>query len=803
MIRTSRLVAVVAFCLCVLTMTVTTWLSPAAAQVNISPAPSQVKKNVVAAIPRHWPPQYSTDEKGHPTGFAIDVMEAISARAGLNVTYKIVNSFAKAVSALKNGDADLIPNSGILPERMDTYGFTAPVETFLVSIFIRDDTHDLTSEADLIGRKLAVVETNIGLLLFGNRKDIDVKVYPDVRTALFELMAGHVDALVYPKSVLMALAREIGIDDRLKAVGKPLKEIKRGIRVMKDNVALLAVLDKAVESYVGTPAYQKVYAKWYGKPKPFWSTPKVLLVLAGFIIITIVIAVGGHYFSILRLNREIKESEERFRTVVEATSSIVWTTGPDGGFIEPQASWYDYTGQPWPDHQGYGWVKMIHPEDTDRIKRLWLQSLENKTNHLSEGRVWNASEKAYRYFTVRAVPLLNKNGSVRKWVGAIADTHERKVAEEATKASEARLKGILDIAPEAVIATDEDLIIRLFNQGAERIFGYEAEEVLARPLDFLIPKRYRDSHRTRVNSFSASQDTYRFMEERQEIYGLRKNGREFPATASVSKLKLSGETIFTVLLHDISDRKQAEAAIVASKEEAEIANYTKTQFLANMSHELRTPLNSIIGFSQILMGHGLGQLDFAKSSEYANNINDSANHLLALLQDILDVSRIEARELDLEKEPVDFDKLIKECFMMMKERANRGGVTLSYTIAEDAPSIDADELRLKQVLLNLLSNAIKFTPKCGETAVRVEANGNGGVFLRVDDTGIGIRKNDISKVLRPFGQVKDIFTRNHEGTGLGLSLAKSLTELHGGTLVIASEVGKGTTVVVELPNGHG
>ena len=218
--------------------------------------PPQAKHNVVAVVPELWPPQYSTDENGKPAGFAIDVLDAVAARAGLSVTYKVVDSFSEAVSTLKRGDADLIPNSGILPQRLDTFAFTAPVETFLVSVFVRDDTHDLNGEADLVGRKLAVVETNIGLFLFGKRKDIDVQVYRDARTALFQLIAGRVDALVYPQSVLLALDREIGIEDRIKPVGKPLQEIKRAIQVRKESVELLAVLDKAVEHYVGTPAYQ-------------------------------------------------------------------------------------------------------------------------------------------------------------------------------------------------------------------------------------------------------------------------------------------------------------------------------------------------------------------------------------------------------------------------------------------------------------------------------------------------------------------------------------------------------------------
>ncbi len=195
------------------------------------------------------------------------------------------------------------------------------------------------------------------------------------------------------------------------------------------------------------------------------------------------------------------------------------------------------------------------------------------------------------------------------------------------------------------------------------------------------------------------------------------------------------------------------------------------------------------------------QFKGAGHSDYATNINKSANHLLAVIQDILDVSKIEAGKLDLDREIIDFDNLIQGCITMVKERAEIGGLDLSYKVAEAIPSIQADELRLKQILLNLLSNAIKFTPDGGKVRIEVEASDDNALLLKVADTGIGIEKEDITKVLQPFGQVKDIMRRDHDGTGLGLSLTKSLTELHGGNLAIESEVGKGTTITVTLPNG--
>ena len=245
-------------------------------------------------------------------------------------------------------------------------------------------------------------------------------------------------------------------------------------------------------------------------------------------------------------------------------------------------------------------------------------------------------------------------------------------------------------------------------------------------------------------------------------------------------------------LHEAKD--EAEAA----RQEAETANLTKSEFLANMSHELRTPLNAIIGFSGMIKGAMFGPLE-SKYQDHASDINASGEHLLGIIADILDISKVEAGALDIEEEEVDLAETAAACEMMVSGRAEEAGVTLTFDVAAELPSLHADPLRLKQILLNLIANAIKFTPQGGRITVTGETNGNGGVALVVRDTGVGITKEDIPKVLEKFGQIRDGHMHAHEGTGLGLALAKSLMERHGGTLVIESEVGKGTTVTVTFP----
>lgn len=250
---------------------------------------------------------------------------------------------------------------------------------------------------------------------------------------------------------------------------------------------------------------------------------------------------------------------------------------------------------------------------------------------------------------------------------------------------------------------------------------------------------------------------------------------------------------------DVTLQREAVLALIRSKEEADLANRTKSEFLAHMSHELRTPLNCVIGFSQILMGEMFGPLGSDNYREYAADINTAGNHLLRLISDILDISKIEAGELEITDEEVDIGAVLYNCMTMMRERADHAGIIIGVEFDHDIPRIIADELRIKQVLLNLMSNAIKFTAPGGRVAAGAFIGDDGGMVLYVRDSGAGIPPEDIERVLAPFEQARGSVVLAHEGTGLGLFLTKILTEMHGGRLQLESVVGQGTKVTIHLP----
>jgi signal transduction histidine kinase len=238
--------------------------------------------------------------------------------------------------------------------------------------------------------------------------------------------------------------------------------------------------------------------------------------------------------------------------------------------------------------------------------------------------------------------------------------------------------------------------------------------------------------------------------------------------------------------------------LLEEKERAELANRAKSEFLANMSHELRTPLNAIIGFAEVMAGEVMGPIGAPCYREYALDIRNSGTHLLEIISDILDLSKIEAGKVDMQESTVELPRVIASCLKLIGERAKMASIAIVSDLTLDLPPVRADERKLKQILINLLSNAVKFTPAGGLVTISARSSAD-GVTIAIADTGIGMSESDIPRALTPFTQVDDSLSRRFEGTGLGLPLSASLVQLHGGTLAIESAPGQGTTVTITLP----
>lgn len=252
-------------------------------------------------------------------------------------------------------------------------------------------------------------------------------------------------------------------------------------------------------------------------------------------------------------------------------------------------------------------------------------------------------------------------------------------------------------------------------------------------------------------------------------------------------------------LQDVTQRRQSERALLSAKEQADLANRSKSEFLANMSHELRTPLNAIIGFSEIIKDQLLGPEGTPQYIEYAKDIHDSGELLLSLINDILDMSKIEAGKRALSETAINVESVVQSCMRLVAVRAKAGGLQLKHDIPVGLLPLRGEERAIKQVLVNLMTNAIKFTPEGGTVGVKAHIDPFGRMCIAVSDTGIGIAPEDVPVALAPFGQIESVMSRKTQGTGLGLPLTKALVELHGGELQIKSAVGQGTTVSLLFP----
>jgi signal transduction histidine kinase len=344
---------------------------------------------------------------------------------------------------------------------------------------------------------------------------------------------------------------------------------------------------------------------------------------------------------------------------------------------------------------------------------------------------------------------------------------------------------------------EQDRLVLCNGKFREFLFGPDQPNLSGRPFEEIIRQAAR---RGRVTSAVGRVEAWvsHCLERHRNPQGPYEERFEDGIYALISERRTrNGGTV--AIYTDISQLKRQESSLRDAVEQAQTANRSKTEFLANMSHELRTPLNAIIGFSEMMIEQVLGPLGASRYREYAEDIRGSGRHLLDIINDVLDVSKIETGRHELNCELIDIRSVIEASLRLVEQRAQDAGHSLSVDLPDDLPDLYADERALKQVLLNLLSNAVKFTPNGGAISVRASVAEDDRLSIDIADSGIGIAPEDVPKALAFFGQVKSDLSRRYEGAGLGLTLARSLMELHGGTLELASEVGVGTTVTIAFP----
>jgi signal transduction histidine kinase len=333
--------------------------------------------------------------------------------------------------------------------------------------------------------------------------------------------------------------------------------------------------------------------------------------------------------------------------------------------------------------------------------------------------------------------------------------------------SEAKFRGLLESAPDAMVIVDGTGHIALVNAATERLFGYPRTQLLGQPAEMLMP---------------ATADG--------ELVGIRNGGTVFPIEVSHSPLQTEGGSMVSSAIRDVTERKRIEVELMQ-------ASRAKTDFLSGMSHELRTPLNAVVGFAELLQMKSVGSLT-PKQQEYVGHILEGGNHLLVLVTQLLDLAGIEAGRLNLSVAPVDVRGILRYVYGLMSPLAQQAGVEFVLTIPPEIADARADELRLRQVLINFLSNAIKYNRTGGQVVLTAEAIAETGIRFTVTDTGLGIPPDRTDELFQPFNRLGAEHSKV-SGTGIGLAFSRKVVEAMGGTVGFASEVGKGSVFWVDMP----
>lgn len=492
---------------------------------------------------------------------------------------------------------------------------------------------------------------------------------------------------------------------------------------------------------------------------------------------------------------------EHVRAIFENCVQLAGLLSPEGIILEANPASLRFAGVERADVLNRPlwespWWAMV--EDPDRLRSAVQAAAEGEAVRYE---IELRDEEGERVvFDLSLAPVAGASDDVEAIVVEARDVTRLHRARDALRSSEKTLAAILNGTLDAIVSIDEDQRIELFNRGAERIFGYDEDQVLGQKVDVLIPEHFRAAHGRKVRKFGEGSDAAKHMGERGEILGRRKGGELFPAEASISRAVVDGRRVYTVVLRDITERRKAEreqARLAAAEHEArlqaEAATKARDEMLRVVSHDLRNPVTGVLMGTKLLRF----QLDSDHPGlEVLDGIEQAAERQRRLIHDLTDVANIEAGRLSVEPQPHQVGTLVRAAVRPLQPVAEAGGIELRCEGLDDMPRVSADRDRIVQVLSNLLDNALEATPAGGHVEVNASLT-SGWVRVVVRDTGPGLTEEEQERVFERFWRGSAAGAR--PGTGLGLAIARGIVESHGGRIGVESEPGAGSAFHFTLP----
>lgn len=804
------------------------------------------RRELFAAVLADFPPLYILDENGTAAGFAVDMLNHIAVEGNFTVRYLLVQNWAEAMEALRQGRADVIPGIGISPDRKAEFLFTSVMETIPVSIFVRTKDSSIESLAGLTGHNVAVIEESVAETKLRSRQDITLTAFPNIDSALFQLLAGEVDAFVFPEPVLKRKARLVGIEDRIRVVGAPLMELKRGYMLRKSDGELVARLNPLIEKYTRSDHYLQNFNKWYGAPAPFWTVRKVVLAMSGLLVSIMLIMGYWRYHGVLGLNRQLnssllelskkeadlKQSEKRFRGTFEQAAVGIAHVDREGRWLRVNSKFLDVLGYTDEDFGQKSFLDLLFPEEREWVRNLADDLLAGRIgSHASDVLlVDRAGNLVWTHLTVSA--MFGETGTGDYLIIVVEDVRRRKEAELnleehrnhledlVEKRTEELRKLNIDLAKEITdreqvekeIVRQNDFLITVINSLPHPFIVIDVSDysiVLANDKVGL-PDKWRGMRCHQLSHHSS--EPCRDEEHPCPLSLVRQKGRPVvvehvhhdaegnPATVEVHGYPIFDEENRVVRMIeyavDVTERKRLEEELIKSR------NLEATGTLAGgIAHDFNNLLTVILG-NLILAEEQVGPA--GPIYQLLKEIEQASLRARSLTQQFVTFSRGGA--------PVRKVSSIKQLLEDAVSIAmNDTTVACELTVPENLYPVSIDFGQMLQAVANILRNAVEASPEKGRVTITAEnvdsfssreaESGDGwperSVLISIRDFGSGIRPEDLPKIFDPYFSTKERGAQ--KGMGLGLSTAHSIIRKHKGVIKVESRPDMGTTAIVMLP----